>query len=383
MIKLLNGQFVYFVAPLFVSVLLLIIFFNIPYTLMEGIVALFAPVFFLFLLGKLFFPSGIDVVSAVRDIRVRSWDKLLILLLAFIVLLAGPVDIFINGFKLLNPSTYADIHGIGRYVRHFSSMCWILIPVAFLLIKRRWLKRILITYAFIFPILIIDRNRFFLSAFVFVFVYIIFYKKSNLFFKLFFLFSFLLIAFSIVGYYRSGSSFEVLSSGSILLENHLPLKDVFLELPVFIQQIVLYITTPIFNFSTIYSESFINEAFLEKQLSPFSREYFESSVYAPILVSRYNVGTEFFPFLLYGGMQYVYVALLLMYLSFVMSMYYLRASKNIFALLIFLKITHTILFMGFAPQFFILLNAVFIMLMILLIILSTLLGTQKVHRGIK
>ena len=190
------------------------------------------------------------------------------------------------------------------------------------------------------------------------------------------------LTFAVVGAHRSGAAFHVDSSGDVMRYGYFPLKELFFSLPSLLQQIILYVTTPIINFATIYSDDFINQDFLASQLSPFSRDLFEKYPYAPVLVPRFNVGTEFFPFLMYGGIKYVYLALAFIYMSFLISVAYFRHCRSIFSYLIFFKISHTVLFMGFAPQFFILLNLGFIIFILMLsffsIVVSNVISTRKI-----
>jgi hypothetical protein len=149
------------------------------------------------------------------------------------------------------------------------------------------------------------------------------------------------------------------------------------------QQVILYITTPIFNFATVVSNHFTNQDFLLSQLSPFSRDQFAAYPYSPILVPRFNVGTEFYPFLLYGGMLWVALAFMCLFVSFILAFYLLKRCPNIFTFFIFIKISYNALFMGFAPQFYILLNLMFVILMLLLWFFAELLRISvSLERGI-
>jgi hypothetical protein len=65
-----------------------------------------------------------------------------------------------------------------------------------------------------------------------------------------------------------------------------------------------------------------------------------------------------------------YIGLLL---SFIGSYCLLRKYPNVFTFLIFIKISYSALFMGFGPQFYLLFNVMFIVLMLLLWFLSYLL----------
>ena len=95
------------------------------------------------------------------------------------------------------------------------------------------------------------------------------------------------------------------------------------------------------------------------------------------MVERFNVGTEFYPWLLYGGMSLAVCSLFFLVVSFFLVSKLFEKRSNIFTLLIFLKVSYTLLFMGFAPQFYILLNFVFIFLMFALWRVSVILRFAK------
>jgi hypothetical protein len=128
------------------------------------------------------------------------------------------------------------------------------------------------------------------------------------------------IVFSGLGTLRSGlEAFAIESSGSALREGMLPLKEAFYYLSPLLQQIILYVAMPIFNFATIFAEGFLNQDFLLSQLSPFGRDMFDAYPYAPVLVARFNVGTEFFPWLTYGGFPLVVLSFSFMMTCFVLA----------------------------------------------------------------
>lgn len=294
-------------------------------------------------------------------------------LLVIAILCCGPLDVLTNGFKILDPASYAELSSIGRYVRHVSSLCWTLIPIAFVYYSNnRKVRLSIVMYALIFPILIVDRNRLFLSFYSLALCI----AASNPQFRLKHAVSLvvaLLLVFGIVGLFRSGSeAFMVESSGDFIKEGMYPLRSYYYYLPQQIQQIVLYITTPLFNFATVLSTDFRSDTFLLSQISPFNRESFELYPYSPILIPRFNVGTEFFPWLLYGGFLWVIFPVFIMILTFFWSVSLHKKYRNMYTFLIFIKISHTVLFSAFAPQFFILLNFAFIVMMIGLWSLSSL-----------
>lgn len=378
--SLLNSSAFYFLAPIYAGLFLVLIFFNIPKDFLPSLLALGTAVTVIFLLSRAIHPFDLGLEVVFKRLTAKPDHKKTILLLIFAIIASGPIDIYVNGFKLLNPMTYAEFNGAGRYVRHISSLCWILVPASFLFFRGFLPKFFLNAYAIIFPILIVDRNRLFMAFFALLICLVFFGRKkeqseivprqvSQL--KIILLICAMLAIFAIVGYFRSGNSFIVDTSGEVLIPGSFPLRGIFSDLPGLLQQIVLYVAAPAFNFATILFYDFRNEEFLLSQLSPFGREAFEAYPYAPVMVERFNVGTEFYPWLLYGGISLVVATLVVMILTFIISVILLRSYPNIFTLLIFLRISYIVLFMGFAPQFFILLNAMFIILMLALWLASS------------
>lgn len=369
-----NSVSFYFLLPIYTALILLLIFFNIPENYYYGLYFLFTTIT-LPVLATMFILPGLKIRMHEYYQRMDSNSsyRYILLVLCSIIVLFGPIDIHLNGFKLLNPASYAEFNGVGRYVRHITILCWIFIPVAFIFVRSPLIRFFLIMYALVFPILIIDRNRLFLSFYSLFFCLCLNYNLSDqvkgkgwkriLFYMIPLL---CILSFAFIGHFRSGSAFTVSSSGTLLHYNAYPLTQSFAKLPSLVQQIVLYITTPIFNFLTVASQNFINPDFLLSQFSPFSRENFSTYPYAPILIQRFNVGTEFYPFLLYGGMSMIVMPYLFLLISFLMALLLFKKYPNIFSFLIFIKISYSALFMGFAPQFYILLNLMFIVLMFFL-----------------
>lgn len=374
---------------MYAAVAMLFFFFNVPEDYYFAIFMLLTIITLPVLLSMQLFPLKLNLFKLYDCIKRDYQYKQLFLLFGLVVILFGPLDIYVNGFKLLNPSTYAEFNGGGRYIRHITILCWTLIPIAFLYLRNPLAKLFFISYAIIFPILIIDRNRLFISFYSLFLCIVLTYssttsERTKLVGKLMFcalpLICFLI--FSLLGKFRSNTGFIVESSGTYLQEGFYPLKDTFINLPRLLQQIVLYVTTPIFNFSTVAAADFFNQDFLLSQISPFNRDSFDAYPYSPILVPRFNVGTEFYPFLLYGGLPMVLGAYVFLLLTFIGVIYLLKKHPNIFTLFIFIKISYSALFMGFAPQFFILLNLMFVMMMLFLWFFSRLLIEATTNPGL-
>lgn len=384
---MINFPFAYILSPVIAAVVLLLFFFNVSFDFLCGVFFLISLLLFFSLFFSFVFKWRYKIDNIYQIIINNKRYGFFISIFCFVIIFFGGLDIFVNGLKINNPSTYAELNGWGRYVRHISILCWILIPVGFIFFKNKKLKIFFILYAIIFPILIVDRNRLFSSFYVLFFCIVCEFsmvggrKRKGSYGIFLLLVMFLFFIFYMIGFFRSGhDAFIIESSGSDWVYGMLPLKDVFFKLPASVQQIVLYITTPIFNFSTVYSYDFYNPDFLLSQLSPFNRENYDAYPYAPILVDRFNVGTEFYPWLMWGGRWAVFFSILFMVFTLFVSFELLKIKPNIYTLLIFLKTSYTILFMGFAPQFYILLNFSFFFLMAILWVISAFL---KFNKGMK
>jgi hypothetical protein len=395
--------------PVYTALALLLIFFNIPAEFHYDLFIFYAIITVPVLLVAQLMPWKIHLEDYYQAISTHASYRFIILACCFVILLFGPADIYFNGFKLLDMANYTELPGIGRYVRHINLLCWIFIPVAFIFIRSRLVKFCFISYAILFPILIVDRNRLFLSCYS-LFLCLLLgnvheitlttsknaqcsattraklitiwasvvkvisctflactNSKSRLKFLLWLIPIIGIFTFAILGHFRT-NRYELIAptSGTELREGAYPLRDTFLSLPLLIQHVILYITTPIFNFVTVAYQDFVNQDFLLRQFSPFSRANFAPHPYAPILMRRFNVGTEFYPFLLYGGLSMVAGAFVLMLIAFLLALCLFKKYPNIFTFLIFIKISYNILFMGFAPQFYILFNLMFVVLMVFL-----------------
>ena len=371
---LVNSVLVYFLFPICLAFALLLVFFYVPDGFFSSLFALLAVVIPAVLWLRIFVPIKLELDQSFKVIAQERKYQFVVFLFCCAVFLSGPVDVYQNGFKLLDPASYAEFNGVGRYVRHISSLCWTLVPIAFIFVSNVKYRFFLIGYALVFPVIILDRNRLLASFFGLVLCLALesFLPKKNAVVpsrkgRMVILSLVMLLTFAGLGFFRSGEgAFIIESSGGELSEDALPLREIFYYLPTLVQQVILYITTPVFNFATIVHFDFKNEEFLLSQLSPFGRDMFDAYPYAPVMVPRFNVGTEFYPFLLYGGLPLVLVGVIFMVCTFLSAGFFLKKYPNIFTFLIFLKVAHSVVFMGFAPQFYLLLNVGFVFMMLVL-----------------
>lgn len=369
----------YIMAPAFIQMVFFYLCFNVTYDMFLYSLFYGGSIFFLVLFFELLFRKKLNYLRLYENVynNIRPVDKLVLKTLGFLVILLFPLDVYFNGFKLLNPETYAEFYGVGRYIRHITSLCWMLVPIAYAIrSENAWVARTFIFCSVLLPIMMIDRNRLLMSFFCYFFIlYTRFrsisvrnnpreFRKVKL--GLYSLLIMLPIVFVVIGFYRSGASFSVESSGDSIVYGKFPLTGFFEIMPPAIKQILLYITTPILNFVHVASTGFLNDQFLLSQFSPFSRDAFPMYPYSPVLIVRYNVGTEFYPFLLFGGLPLVFIAMFFVVLTFGAVFYWFCKTQGIYAWLLFLKFAYLMLFLGFAPQFYILLNIMSSILILLL-----------------
>lgn len=356
----------YFCVPLVVPALLLFFIFNVPENYYSGVIFLPA------LSVIIFFPSFFladrsfkhDIFYSINLLRqTPEYLNLFARLYAFFILFFCFIDLIVNGVKLLEPGGYADLSATGTHVRHISNMVWTLVPVAYFCVSKPWLRKVLIFCAVVFPILFVDRNRLIQTFYCLVFLSISMKQgKSFSSSKLIFSLVCVLAGFAFLGFIRSGEdAFVVSSSGYYLEENSYPLAGWFEILPVGLQQILLYIVSPLFNFATIFESEYRDSSLLVAQIFPFLLNG-SSEANIPVLVPRFNVGTEFFPFLLAGGAWLVVISVVLAAIILFLAKNLFQKNTNIFTLLIFLRVSYCSLMLGFAPQLFTYTNFVFVFL---------------------
>ncbi|MDC9615809.1 hypothetical protein PSI19_18415 [Xenorhabdus khoisanae] len=373
----------YIMTPVLIQLTLFYLLFNITNGMFFYSLFYAGSIFFLVCFAELIFRRKIDYASLYENVygNIAPVDKLVLKSLGFLILLLFPLDIYFNGFKLLNPASYAEFYGAGRFIRHVTSLCWMLVPIAYIVRRENpWVARFFILFSVLLPVMMIDRNRLLTSFFCYFFILYARFRSTSVrshlreFRKvklgLYSLLILLPTIFVVIGFYRSGASFSIESSGDRIVYGKFPLTAFFDIMPLSIKQILLYITTPILNFTHVASTGFINDQFLLSQISPFSREEFPMYPYSPVLIVRYNVGTEFFPFLLFGGLPLVFMAMFFVILVFGAVFYWFCRTQGIYAWLLFLKLAYFMLFLGFAPQFYILLNIMSTVLIFLLYLFS-------------
>ncbi|WP_115048813.1 hypothetical protein [Xanthomonas arboricola] len=349
----------YLVPSLVISCLVTVGTYRLPVGYIDGIFLLIVAAWLLLVLDVLI---GIKLPAFERFRAYRyagTRDAFVVMTLAAVVTVFCVVDVALFPIPLFSdPSSYATLSPLRAHVRHISNMCWILPPIALLCVRHRGLRAAMVMLGFVFPIVVIDRNRIFAGLFSFVLVMLLRrdparrlpWKTIGL----------LVLAgggvFSILGALRSGSLATVA----------LPFGAVYRAMPQGVQWLLLYISAGPYNFGAILAKGYVNASFLVNQLVPFSGSIATAGTSIPLDAPNINVGTEFFPFLMAWGAPGALLALLALYAGLLWSVRLLDSCLSIFHVLIFLRIAYACLMSPFAPQAFTWTNFGFIALCLVL-----------------
>ncbi|MFZ0869358.1 MAG: hypothetical protein WAM90_01395 [Rhodanobacter sp.] len=320
-----------------------------------------------------------DVCGSVRipepaRFRARHYagtrDSFVALAFAGLIVLFCLLDLTLFSIPLFDkPSSYASMEGGREHIRHISDICWVLPPIALLCVRSRWLRNTLIAIGFLFPILVIDRNRLFASVFSFALVIILRRDETKpLPWKSV---SFLALAgssiFSILGILRSGPLDAIT----------LPFSAMYQASPVGIKWLLLYGSAGPYNFSAMLAKHYSNANFLINQVVPLSGSVATAGTDIPLDAPTINVGTEFFPFLLTWGPLGAVAAVFVLYGLLRWSVRRLRPTVPLFSLLIFLRVSYVCVMSPFAPQAFTWTNVGFVGLCLFMQVLAAWLPNRK------
>ncbi|MCC5088870.1 hypothetical protein [Xanthomonas campestris] len=351
--RLLRRPATYLALPLLLSCALTLLTYTLPDGYLDGIALLVVAALVVLVLDGVL---GTRLPS-VQQFRVQRYagtrESFLVMALAAGVAVFCLLDVALFPIPLFSdPSSYATLSPLRSHVRHISNMCWILPPVALLCVRHRGLRTAMVLVGFVFPIVVIDRNRIFAGLFSFVVVLLLRrdparqlpWKRIAL----------LVMAggavFSVLGALRSGSLATVA----------LPFSAFYRAMPQGVQWLLLYISAGPYNFGAILAKGYVNASFLINQLVPLSGSIATAGTSIPLDAPNINVGTEFFPFLMAWGAPGAVIALLALYAALLWSVRRLNASLSIFHVLIFLRIAYACLMSPFAPQAFTWTNFAFI-----------------------
>jgi hypothetical protein len=282
-----------------------------------------------------------------------SRDAFVALALAGLIVVFCLLDLALFPIALLSkPSSYATMAGGHEHIRHVSDMCWVLPPIGLLCTRSRWLRNVLVTIGFVFPILVIDRNRLFAAVFSFALVIVLRRDEARpLPWKTVGLLAVAgATAFSLLGMLRSGPLDHVT----------LPFSAMYHAAPQGIKWLLLYASAGPYNFSAILAKHYVNADFLINQVVPLHGSVVTAGTDIPLDAPNINVGTEFFPFLMAWGAPGAALAMLALYAMLLWSVRRLRPTVPLFSLLIFLRVAYVAAMSPFAPQAFTWTNAGFI-----------------------
>lgn len=317
--------------------------------------------------------AGVRIPDAVR-FHSRHYagtrDSFVALAFAGLIVLFCLLDLALFPIPLLNkPSSYATMEGGHEHIRHISDMCWVLPPIGLLCVRSRWLRNMLIAIGFLFPILVIDRNRVFATVFSFALVIVLRRDETKpLPWKAV---GFLALAgssvFSILGILRSGPLDHVT----------LPFSAMYHAAPQGIKWLLLYGSAGPYNFSAILAKHYSNANFLINQVVPLSGSVATAGTDIPLDAPNINVGTEFFPFLMAFGPLGAVAAVFALYGMLLWSVRRLRPTVPLFSFLIFLRVSYVCVMSPFAPQAFTWTNAGFIGLCLLMQVFSAWLPNRR------
>ncbi|MEA9606556.1 hypothetical protein QY702_08905 [Xanthomonas campestris pv. plantaginis] len=351
--RLLRRPATYLALPLLLSCALTLLTYTLPDGYLDGIALLAVAALVVLVLDGVLGTR----LPGVQQFRLQRYagtrESFLVMALAAGVAVFCLLDVALFPIPLFSdPSSYATLSPLRSHVRHISNMCWILPPVALLCVRHRGLRTAMVLVGFVFPIVVIDRNRIFAGLFSFVVVLLLRrdparqlpWKRIAL----------LVMAggavFSVLGALRSGSLATVA----------LPFSAFYRAMPQGVQWLLLYISAGPYNFGAILAKGYVNASFLINQLVPLSGSIATAGTSIPLDAPNINVGTEFFPFLMAWGAPGAVIALLALYAALLWSVRRLNASLSIFHVLIFLRIAYACLMSPFAPQAFTWTNFAFI-----------------------
>ncbi|TWG86422.1 hypothetical protein L602_002000000270 [Cupriavidus gilardii J11] len=292
------------------------------------------------------------------------------LCIAWVIFAFCVIDLTLFPIPLIHdPTSYATFSGARLHVRHVSNMCWMLPVIGLLCARSLKVRILLIGMGLVFPVLVLDRNRLFAVAFACIVLMLLRRRRAIPWKTVGTLAVAAVIAFGVLGTYRSGNLAWV----------PLPFSPVFEGSPTVLKWLLLYASAGIYNFGAIMTKGYHNPEFLINQLVPGAGSVATLGTDIPLDAPTINIGTEFFPFLMALGPAGAFVAAMLLYLMVVGAFLLLRARLSVFTLLIFLRITYVSVMSSFAPQAYTWTNFGLIALCLLAMVLASLLPHAGRH----
>lgn len=291
--------------------------------------------------------------------------KKIMLIFSFFIIGMGFLDLYHHGLVFLTPSTYATFTPLQSWIRNFSSLCWVLLPIAMICRFHIVYRILLIVWSLAFPVLVFDRNRLLMAIFA-LGMTLFFNRKEYSLKKIgmgITLTAFIgIIFFIVVGNGRVGSTgvlahYKATHNNTQLsqpcdLPKLLPVKDEIKKMPPAFHWVFLYATGSVYNLAVQYKCEVQDSSLLKAQLIPLWKRF--NHVGQPYLVSSgLNVATEMLPFYLAFGVSGIFLVLILEFLILRYFMIKFAREKSLIGFLMFLRLAYCAFFVGFAPQFFI------------------------------
>ncbi|HEV7122104.1 MAG TPA: hypothetical protein VGN24_01595 [Rhodanobacter sp.] len=368
--RLLRLPSAYLALPILLACGLTLLTYDLPVDYLQGLLLLAVVAAAIMLFDV---QAGVRIPPTTR-FRARSYagtrDAIVALAFAGMVAVFCVLDLALFPVPLFNnPSSYAVMEGGHEHIRHVSDICWVLPPIGFLCARNRWLRNTLIAIGFLFPILVIDRNRVFATVFSSALVIVLRRDETRpLPWKAVGSLAFAGVSvFSILGMLRSGPLDHIT----------LPFSAVYRAAPEGIKWLLLYASAGPYNFSAILAKDYTNTSFLINQVVPLNGSVATAGTTIPLDAPSINVGTEFFPFLMALGPFGAVLSIVALYAMLLWSVQRLRSTVPLFSLLIFLRASYVCVMSPFAPQAYTWTNAGFIGLCLLMQVLATWLPNRR------
>ncbi|AIF46962.1 hypothetical protein [Dyella japonica] len=360
----------YLSMPLLVACGLTLLTYDLPTDYLEGLLLLAAVAMAIL---------AFDVFAGVRLPRSEAFlardyagtrDALVALVFAALIVAFCALDLLLFPVPLFaSPSSYANMEGGRDHIRHVSDMCWVLPPIGLLCTRNRWLRATLVLIGFVFPVLVIDRNRIFAALFSVALVMLLRRPEAKPFpwKRVLALALAGTVVFSVLGILRSGTLDYVT----------LPFSDMYRDAPQGVKWLLLYASAGPYNFAAILAKQYSDTHFLINQLVPMAGSIVTAGTGIPLDAPNINVGTEFFPFLMALGPAGAVASMVALYLMLLWSVRRVQPTVPLFGLLIFLRVSYTAAMAPFAPQAFTWTSFGFIALCLLLQLVAALLPDRR------
>lgn len=303
------------------------------------------------------------VVAPISSYHLTDFQRAFLKYFILLVITFCFLDLYYHGIVFYNyiPGLYMIFDETQRRIRHISSLVWTFGTLSFF-IPPKWMKFILLACSVVFPVLFVDRGRLQFALLSVIFVYVFFFritfKKAALIVTIFLLAGSL---FSFLGKDRSGAGdgqlMGAMGEGKNInptkcdIPALLPFSDFFKHSPIRTQWLMVYAGIPFYNLQTQLDCNYRDASVLKGQLIPFwARNH--SIQQWPLVSAQLNVATEFLPFALIGGYFGIFIAIAIMWATLMWAVSYLKKSYNIFDVIIFSKLSTSLIFSMFSSLFF-------------------------------